>query len=99
MCVLFSSTILLTLDAESGKKLVKVLLYLITKGKITKEDKFSKKIKEESLRILFRHFNQRKEFIDVFKQVLTHIGMADAFVADISLNEIIESSLSFSHSF
>ncbi|KAI6654157.1 Inositol 1,4,5-trisphosphate receptor 1 isoform [Oopsacas minuta] len=68
---------ILSLDDESGKKLVKVLLFLITEGKISKEEKLIKRIKEESLSILFRHFNQREEFIHAFKQIQMLVSEPD----------------------
>ena len=70
---MFRSSKLLSLDDESGKKLVKVLLFLITEGKISKEEKLIKRIKEDALSILFRHFNQREEFIHAFKQVMRKV--------------------------
>eukprot|EP00800_Vazella_pourtalesii_P015780 TRINITY_DN4342_c0_g1_i5.p1 TRINITY_DN4342_c0_g1~~TRINITY_DN4342_c0_g1_i5.p1 ORF type:complete len:1829 (-),score=335.50 TRINITY_DN4342_c0_g1_i5:43-5529(-) len=71
------SSKLLSLDDESGKKLVKVLLFLITEGKISKEEKLIKRIKEDSLSILFRHFNQREEFIHAFKQIQMLVSEPD----------------------
>ena len=47
--LVFRSSKLLSLDDESGKKLVKVLLFLITEGKISKEEKLIKRIKEDSI--------------------------------------------------